>query len=193
MKRFAILIGLAFELVVCGCGNNRPSTVTNTATNGNWEAQLIDGTGQAALLNFVITFSVTNSGPLDITGFGFFNQGSCFTTGLNQQNVSGSASLATSTTTGQVTGTLNLTIKSKTNASVLTLTTGPNGLTGTSNGTTSTTGTLSNGVAVGTWNLASGSSSSSGCTGTGTFIMCQGAATCSTSPADRLAFPTNEL
>lgn len=193
MKRLAILIGLALELVVCGCANNAPSTITNTTTNGNWEAQLIDGTGQASLLNFVVTFSVTNSGPLDITGFAFFNQGSCFTTGLNQQTESGSASFTTNINTGQVTGTLNLTIKSNTSDSVLTLTSYANGLTGTSNGTQTTTGTLSHGVVVGTWTLTSPSNPACNTPqgASPTFIMCQGAATCSTSPtaAERTALP----
>jgi hypothetical protein len=179
MKKLAILLGLS--LVVCGCGNNKPNTVTNTSTSGNWEAQLIEGTGQASLLNFVVTFSVINSGPLDITGFGFFNDGQCFTTGLNQQTEKGSASFTTNTT-GQVTGTLNLTITSSTTGSVLTL---QGQLTGTSNGTTTTTGTLSNGVVVGNWTLTN--SSNPACNtpqgSSPTFIMCQGAATCSTAGA----------
>jgi hypothetical protein len=57
---------------------------------------------------------------------------------------------------------------------VLTLT---GDLTGTSNGTTSTTGTLSNGVVVGTWTLTGGAGDPS-CTGNGDFLMCQGNNTC---------------
>jgi hypothetical protein len=57
---------------------------------------------------------------------------------------------------------------------VLTLT---GNLTGTSNGTTGTTGTLSNGVVEGTWALTGGQGDPS-CTGGGSFLMCQGAATC---------------
>jgi hypothetical protein len=182
MRKFAILLLIGLALAIFGCGNNKPNTVTNTATSGNWEAQLIDGSGQASgLLNFVVTFSVTNSGPLNITSFGFFNQGQCFTNGHDQQTESGSASFTTNTT-GQVTGTLNLTIKSSTSDSVLTL---QGQLTGTSNGTTTTTGTLTNGVVVGTWTLTS--SSNPACNtpkGTNpTFIMCQNAATCSTAGA----------
>jgi hypothetical protein len=180
MKKLAMALGLA--MAVCGCGNNKPNTVTNTSTTGNWEAQLVSNNGgQGSLLNFVVAFSVTNSGPLDITGFGFFNQGSCFQTGLNQQKESGSASFTTDTT-GHVTGTLNLTITSSTTGSVLTLTSNDNGLTGTSNGTTTTTGTLSNGVVIGTWTLSPGNSGGSDCTGSGTFLMCEGTSTC-TPPA----------
>ena len=180
MTRLAMLVLLALEFAVCGCANNTPSTVTNTSTSGNWEAQLINPSGgQASLLNFVVAFNVTNTGPLNITGFAFFNQGSCFSTGLNAQTETGNASFTTDST-GNVTGNLKQTITSSSNGSVLTL----NGqLTGKSNGTTTTTGTLSNGVVVGTWTLKPGANAS-GCdpvTSTdATFVMCQNAATCST-------------
>jgi len=74
-----------------------------------------------------------------------------------------------------VTGTLTLTVQSITPAgNTLTL----NGnVTGTSNGTIGTTGTLSNGVVAGTWSLTGGAGDPS-CTGGGNFLMCQGAATC---------------
>jgi len=192
MKTVAILLVVGLGCVVWGCGNNVPRTVTNTTTTGNWEAQLIDPTGgPGTQLNFVVSFNVTNNGPLDITGFAFFNQGPCFTTGLTTSTQSGNASFTTNTATGQVIGNLNLTITSTTNSSVLTLTSNPNGLTGTSSGTLTTTGVLSNGVVVGTWTLKN--STDSGCNspaqgtnGTGfTFIMCQDASTCSPTPADR--------
>ena len=193
MKTVAILLVVGLGCVLWGCGNNVPPTVTNTTTSGNWEAQLIDPSGGAGTqLNFVVAFNVTNNGPLDITGFAFFNQGPCFTTGLTTSTQSGNASFTTNTATGQVTGNLNLTITSTTNASVLTLTSNPSGLTGISNGTLTTTGTLSNGVVVGTWALTNSTDSgcnsppsgSSGNTGY-TFIMCQNASTCSPTPADR--------
>jgi len=194
MKTVTILLVVALGCLLWGCGNNIPRTVTNTATSGNWEAQLIDPSGGAGTqLNFVIAFNVTNNGPLDITGFAFFNQGPCFTTGLTTSTQSGNASFTTNTATGQVTGTLNLTITSTTNSSVLQLTSNPNGLTGTSNGTLTTTGVLSDGVVVGTWKLSNSTdsgcnspSSSSSATATGyTFIMCQNASTCTPTPADR--------
>jgi hypothetical protein len=195
MKTVAILLVVGLGCVVWGCGNNVPRTVTNTTTSGNWEAQLIDPTGgPGTQLNFVVSFNVTNNGPLDITGFAFFNQGPCFTTGLTTSTQSGNASFTTNTATGQVTGNLNLTITSTTNSSVLTLTSNPNGLTGTSSGTLTTTGVLSNGVVVGTWKLAnstdpscnSPASGSSQTQTTGfTFIMCQNASTCSPTATDR--------
>lgn len=184
MRRLAIPVLLVLTFAICGCANNTPSTTTNTSTTGNWEAQLISPSGgQASLLNFVVAFNVTNTGPLDITGFAFFNQNSCFASGLNGQTESGNASFTTDAT-GHVTGTLSLTIKSSTNGSVLTLTSNADGLTGTSNGTTSTTGTLSNGVVIGTWTLTPGANAS-GCNAvsqsdSATFLMCQNAATCTT-------------
>lgn len=184
MKRLAILIGLALGLVLCGCANNTRSTVTNTSTTGNWEAQLINPTGgQASLLNFVVSFDVTNSGPLSIKGFAFFNEGTCFKTGLNAQTESGTASFTTDST-GNVTGTLSLKITSSSNGSVLSLS---GNLTGKSNGTTTTTGTLSSGVVVGNWTLTPGTNTT-GCNSVtsadnATFVMCQNAATCSTAAA----------
>lgn len=185
MKKVAILLVLAVEFAVLGCGNNVPSTVTNTSTTGNWEAQLINATGQASLLNFVVSFNVINSGPLNITGFSFFNQGACFNLAANANRQAGNAQFSTNISTGQVTGTLNLTVTSNTNGNVLTLKSNPNGLTGTSNGTTTTLGSLSNGVVVGTWTLTPDPKVTGCTTQTGTFLMCQGVATCSPPAADR--------
>jgi hypothetical protein len=170
MKKLAFLTLLALELAVCGCGSGTPSDTTSTSASGSWEVQMTGGTGEASKLNFVTTFSVTNSGPLDITGFSFFNQDKCFATGTNE-SVTGSATLDTSST-DQVTGTLTFTVQGSGN----TLTLNGN-LTGTSNGTTTTAGTLSAGVVGGTWQLSGGQGDPS-CTGSGDFIMCQGASTC---------------
>lgn len=175
MTKLALIALLALEIAVCGCGNSTPSTTTSTEAKGNWEAQLTGGSDQTALLNFVTTFTVTNSGPLNITGFAFFNSGACFDTGTDAETATGNATFTTAST-NSVTGTLNLTITSATKGSVLTL--NPGTLTGTSNGTTTTTGTLSNGVVVGTWTLTPGSSST--CTGNlqGSYLLCQDKATC---------------
>lgn len=186
MRGPAIVVMLALALGLCACANNTPNTITNTSTSGNWEAQLISPSGgQASLLNFVVGFNVTNTGPLDITGFAFFNQNGCFANGLNAQTVTGTASYTTGPT-GQVTGTLSLKITSSANGSVLTLTSNPDGLTGTSNGTVTTLGTLSNGVVVGKWTLVPGAKAT-GCNAVNspdaTFIMCQNAATCTTTAA----------
>jgi hypothetical protein len=184
MKKLALVALLALELTVCGCGTSgAPSNTTNTQATGNWEAQLTGGTEQASLLNFVTTFTVTNSGPLSVTGFGFFNAGSCFATGTNAETVTGNASFTTSST-NTVTGTLTLTVTSATNGSVLTLgTPAPATLTGTSNGTTTTTGTLSNGIVVGQWSLSPGSNITGCNPASGNFIMCQGKAACTPTTA----------
>jgi hypothetical protein len=175
MKKLAILLLLALELAVCGCGNsNNSNTTASTSTSGNWEVLLTGGTAEASKLNFVTSFTVTNSGPLDVTGFSFINAGACFANGTNSSTESGTATLDTSSTTA-VTGTLNFTVTSVTPAGNTLALTG--NLTGTSNGTTTTTGILTNGVVTGTWQLTGGAGDPS-CVGTGTFLMCQDKNTC---------------
>lgn len=186
MKKLVILLVLALEVAVFGCGNNtNTSTILTQTTNSNWEAQLTGAPGgQASQLNFVVTFSVNNTGPLNITGFGFFNSGSCFVNGLNQQTETGTTTLTTAST-GQVTGPFSLTIKSNATGTTLALT---GTITGTSSGTTTTTGNLSNGVVVGTWTLTPGANAN-GCPtiaapkDNATFLMCQGTATCTQTAA----------
>lgn len=176
MKKLAILALLALELGVGACGNSTSKNSTTTTAGGSWEALLSGGKGPASQLNFVTSFTVTDTTgvsnqPLSISGFSFFNAGACFATGAGASTEAGNATLNTSAT-NQVTGTLNFTVNSVTPAgNTLSLT---GNLTGTSNGTATTTGTLSSGVVSGTWTLTGGSD----CTGTGTFIMCQGANTC---------------
>lgn len=164
MKKLAIL-ALLLELAVCGCGNNTTTTTTTTSATGNWEAQLTGGTGQASLLNFVTAFSVTNSGPLNITGFGFINAGSCFVSGATE---TGTADITTDSTNA-VTGTLSYTVQSGSPAgNTLTLTGNVTG--------TASNDALTSGAVVGTWTLTGGN----GCTGTGDFTMCQNTTTCGT-------------
>lgn len=178
MKKLAILIVLALEIAVCGCGSTKnTSTEVNTQSSGNWEAQLLGGTQQASLLNFVVTFNVINSGPLEITGFQFFNQGACFGTLIHSTTQSGTANFSTAAN-GTVTGTLNLTIKSTDSANSLALT---GNLTGSSSATSGTFGNLSNGVVNGTWQLTGGAGDPS-CSGSGTFLMCQGPNSTCTAP-----------
>jgi hypothetical protein len=187
MKKFAILAALAQLLAICACGGGAPANTITTTTSGNWEAQLLEGTGPTSQMNFVTSFNVTNftgetAQTLDITGFGFFNSGACFATGELAQTESGTATLNTSTA-GQVTGSMTFIVNSSTNpGTTLTLTATPpsGGVNGTSNGTTTTTGTLTDGVVWGQWSLTSpsGSTCSSGAS-SGTFIMCQGTSTCS--------------
>jgi hypothetical protein len=180
MKKAAILALLALELAVSGCGGSSSTTSTATSTTNNWEAQLSGGVGSASELNFVTTFTVadTTSGssqPLSITGFGFINTGACFVSGLTE---TGTASLTTGSTSN-VTGSMSYTVTSGTpSGNTLTLTTSPNGgVSATSSGNSTTNGTLSSGIVWGEWQLTGGQGNA-GCTGKGTFIMCQNAATC---------------
>jgi len=165
MRKLAILVLLAVELAVGGCGNSTSTTTTTTDASGNWEAQLTGGTGEASLLNFTTAFTVNNSGPLSITGFSFINTGTCFVSGETE---SGNATLATDSTNA-VTGTLTYTVQSGTPAgNTLTLTGNVTG--------TNSSNALTGGAVTGTWSLTGGT----GCTGTGNFTMCQNATTCST-------------
>lgn len=176
MKKLAFLTLLAMALAICSCYGYHPTAITNTEAIGNWEAELTRVTGDTNGLSFVTTFSVIDTAPLDITQFAFINSGPCFATGYAQEHVYGSASFGTNTGTGQVTGTLTYNVQSSVPpGNLLTL----NGqLSGISNGTTTTLGTLSNGVVWGTWTLQPGPQSPD-CSGTGNFIMCEGTATCS--------------
>jgi hypothetical protein len=185
MKKLAILLAVALEIAACGCATNntnQTSTITTTANGGFWQAQLTGGTGQASLLNFNVSFSVNTTGPIDVTGFSFFNDGACFSTTANSETISGNTTLSTANN-GTVTGPFTMTVKSNTNSNSLQL---KGILTGTSNGSTTTTGTLSNGVVIGNWTLTSTDASCNPNTGnnsnglSGNFVMCQGASTCST-------------
>jgi hypothetical protein len=179
MKKLAFLTLLALAFAVSSCGTS-PNTnpTTSTSATGFWEAQLVGGTGEASKLGFVTAFNVINIGPLNITSFSFFNASACFANGVDGSTEAGTAAFTTNISTGQVTGSLTYTVTSSIPAgNILTLTSLPGGLTGTSNGTTTTTGSLSDGVAVGKWQLAGGQGDAS-CVGQGTFIMCQGKNTC---------------
>jgi len=190
MKILAILTLVALAVVVWACGNNLPPNTVEPTTSGNWEAQLVGGTGPASQLNFVTTFSVINiSGgaavPLDITGISFFNNsaGACFSVGTNSAIANGTATI-TVQSNGQATGNMSFGITSGAVNGVaagnsLTLTSLPNGFTGNFTGTTPTAGNISNGVVVGSWTLAGPCTSGMTPAPTGTFVMCQGTTTCS--------------
>jgi hypothetical protein len=182
MRKLAILILLALGIAVLACGHSNRALPIETTTNGYWEAQLIGGVGDASQLNFVTNFSVTNTNggsteQLSIPSFEFINIQPCFLT----QTPTGTADLTTNTE-NQVTGNVSYTIQSTNpGGNKLSLfTQNPSGVSvggvsGTTNGATYTT--LTNGIIWGEWTLTSTDSTSS-CTGQGTFVMCQGAATC---------------
>jgi hypothetical protein len=182
MKKLALLALVALEICVCGCGNNPPTSVINTQSgNSEWEAQLTGGAGEDSLLNFVTQFSMgENGGTLTVNYVGLLNQSACFPPRVNGN---GLVTGLTTNSSDQVTGTLTFTITSEDGPPNSTLTLTGN-LTGTSSGSTSTTGNLTGGVVQGTWTLTSSDSSCNTSTsGTssspgGSFLMCQGAATC---------------
>jgi len=190
MKKFAVVVLLALGLLLGSCASNTVTPPPTTGAGGNWESQLLGGVGQASLLDFVSNFSVgSGGGPLTINSFSFFNVNSCFTAIASE---SGSAELITSAS-GQVTGTLNYTVTSgvtstDSSSSTLTLTSySPDGLTGTSSGTSGTTA-LRNGMVQGTWTLTG--NTTLGCNGSGTFVLCQEVApnsqgSCGSTTADR--------
>lgn len=182
MRKLAILFVLALVTAVSGCGGNTVTSTPTTQTSGSWEAELISGTGQSSLLNFVISFNLNQTGSLDVTGISFFNSNSCFDIGLDLETATGTATLTT-TNADTVSGPFSLTIVGAGTGSKLVL----NGtITGTSSGTIYTTGNLSNGSVTGQWSLTPGAGAGSSCikipAASGDplppFIMCQGAATC---------------
>jgi hypothetical protein len=176
MKKLLAIVGLlALGFWLGSCGSSRTLAITpTTSASGNWEATLVGGIGEASKLDFLTTFSVgTGGGTLAITAFSFINTdpASCF---LGVQGASGSTILTTNTT-NQVTGSMIITVNSNPAGSTLTLsTTASGGLPGGQVTGTSNNGTLSSGVVTGNWTLTGGT----GCTGQGTFLMCQGTVPC---------------
>jgi hypothetical protein len=154
MKEVAILLLVA--LMLNGCGSSRPTA--QSVTGGLWSASLNPSGGSAPSqgLSFITQFTVDSSGTLSFSSFEFINQGNCFP--LNGGAISGNMGLTENMATGQVTGSMTLTVAG--NGNTLTLSS-PDGVTGTLTGTT-----LSNGSVTGNWSLTGGS----GCTGSGGFF-----------------------
>ncbi len=189
MKKLAFFILLTAAAVVPGCGSNTIQSLPTTNTSGNWEAQMIGGTGPASQINFIVNFNVfiTNgqgTQQLTIHQIVFFNTGpdSCFPlpTGTNGSpvNILGSMDLFTNPGTEQISGTMAMKITSP-SGNVLTLTANPpsGGVLG-----TNSSGNMTKGAVSGTWTMTS---SNKACavnnTPPATFIMCQNATSCSTS------------
>jgi hypothetical protein len=178
-KLFALGALIALGLWLGGCASRTLTPVNLTAvTSGNWEATLTGGLGEASKLDFLANFQVNSGGgQLDITAFSFINvdSNSCF---YRVQGESGSAELTTNVT-NQVTGTMIMTIVSASPpGNTLTLsTTAGNGLPGGELTGIRNNGAVTNGSVTGNWTLTN-TSNNSDCSGQGTFLMCQGAATC---------------
>jgi hypothetical protein len=149
MKEVAILLLVA--IMLNGCGSSRPTA--QSVTGGVWSASLSGGEGSASGFSFITQFTVDSSGTLSFSRFEFINQGNCFP--LDGGAVSGNMGLTENMATGQVTGSMTLTVAG--NGNTLTLSS-PDGVNGTLTGTT-----LSNGSVTGTWTVSGGT----GCTGGG--------------------------
>jgi hypothetical protein len=158
MKKLAVLLLLACELTVGGCG----TTVTSasnaaTVTSGLWGAILTGGSAQAsgAVLGFITNFTVNGDGSLSITQFTFntdtntTSSAGCFVS----QTESGTSSLTTNTA-NTIVGSITYVVTS----------TSPSG------NTLTLTGNTGAGAAnsfTGNWTLTG----STNCTGAGSFTM----------------------
>ncbi|MFZ0806487.1 MAG: hypothetical protein WAN03_09910 [Candidatus Sulfotelmatobacter sp.] len=175
-KLFAVGALLALGVWLGGCASRTLTPTNLTAiTSGNWEATLSGGLGEACKLDFLANFQANSGGgALDITAFSFINvdSNSCFS---RVQSESGSTILTTNVT-DQVTGSMIMTIiSSSPSGNTLTLsTTAGDGLPGGEVTGIRSNGAVTNGAVTGNWTLTG----TNGCTGQGTFLMCQGAATC---------------
>jgi hypothetical protein len=158
MKAVAIL--LVAVVMLNGCGTN--SSYTQTAAGGTWSAELLGGDETASGLSFITSFSVSGSGGnLTASTFQFLTAGACFP--VNGEDPTGTMVL-TESSNFQVTGPLAFTVQSGGNVLTLTGT-----VTGTENGVLGQ-GTLSGGVATGTWTLTGGTGCNSA---NGSFTMTQ--------------------
>jgi hypothetical protein len=171
MKKLVIVGLLALGCFLAGCGTTPTAT---TAAGGNWEATFQGPPANETLFNFETTFSVNDNGALVIKNINFLTDGPCFpVTGLGL-TVGGTFDLTSALS--DPTATANVTFTVKGNGNALTLT-------GTATGVTNTAAQTTTWNAVtGTWTLTG----SSACTGpgtgpfTGTFTMCPGSTTCTT-------------
>ena len=171
MKKLVIVGLLAVGCFLAGCGTTRTAT---TAAGGNWAVTLQGPPANETLFNFVTTFSVDDSGALNVTNLNFLTAGPCFpVTGLGE-SVGGTFDVTSAES--DPTATANVTFTVKGNGNMLTLT-------GTATGVTNTVAQTT------TWNAVTGGwtlTESSSCTGSGqapyagSFTMCPGSTTCTT-------------
>jgi hypothetical protein len=152
MKKFAVMILLALELTLGGCGgSSTPSTVTSA--NGTWESALIGTDAGVSVFNFLTSFSIGSGGGLSVSYFSFLTTGTCFP--LTGETVSGTFDVTSATTTS-TSANFTFTVQSGSNSLALT---------GTATGTTDTSGNTTWSTITGNWQLT-------GCgTGSGTFTM----------------------
>src|ERR1700723_4100253 len=152
MKKFVIVGGLAVGFFLAGGGSPRPAT---TAAGGNWAVTLQGPPANETLFNFETTFSVDDSGALNVTNLNFLTAGPCFpVTGLGE-TVGGTFDVPSAES--DPTATANVPFTCKGNGNLLTLT-------GTATGVTNTVAQTT------TWNAVTGGwtlTGSASCTGSG--------------------------
>lgn len=151
--RNLVLFGLlALALTMVGCGSGTTSTVK--AADGIWESALIGPNVGLGVFNFITSFSVDNSGSMNVSYVSFLTTGPCFS--ITGETANGTFDV---TTTG-TSPTANFSLTVQSSASSLTLT-------GTATGTTDASGNT-------TWSTITGDWTETGdtvCTGSGTFTM----------------------
>jgi hypothetical protein len=155
MKKFAVLVLLACELAVGGCGSTTTSASNARAvTSGLWQSVMAGGSGVASgpELSFIMNFTVNGDGSLSVSQFSFNNivappDVACF----DSETETGTSTLTTDSG-GVVEGPISFVVTSTSPAG--------NTLTLTGNETSASNIT-------GTWQLVGGA----GCIGGGTFIM----------------------
>ena len=152
MRNPAIVVFLALELILGGCGTGTSSAVT--AANGVWESALLGSGAGVDVFNFITSFSVGSSGSLSVTYFGFLTTGPCFP--VSGDTANGSFDV-TSTGTSP---TADFQFNVQSGGSSL-------AMTGTATGTTDSSGNVTWSTITGTWTLTGGT----GCNGSGTFTM----------------------
>lgn len=159
MKKFAVLILLACELAVSGCGSSTATSTSNaqSVTSGLWGAVLSGGSGDAsgAVLGFIINFTVNSNGTLNITEFSFnTNPNTTTNPGCFLSEAESGTSSLTTTTGNEIEGSITFVVTSST----------PAGNTLTLSGNE-----LGNSI-TGTWTLVGGTGPPD-CNASGTFTM----------------------
>jgi hypothetical protein len=162
MKRVAVLLVLAFALLLNGCSSQ---TDPQSSATGVWQADLLGGEGTATGFSFIVQFSVEGNNALSFSNFQFLNNvsGGCFPVLPTGSTLDGTLNI-TANSADQVSGTFSMTVAANGNTLTLTSTT--------VSGTENTNDTaLTGGSITGTWTLTG---SGSGCPSTsGTFTMTQ--------------------
>ncbi|MBZ5680629.1 MAG: hypothetical protein LAO24_11025 [Acidobacteriia bacterium] len=152
MRNLAILVLLAMELAVIGCGGSTTSTVK--AADGTWESALAGSNAGVGVFNFITSFSVGGSGSLSVSYLSFLTTGPCFP--ISGNTASGTFNVTATGTTP--TADFQFTVQSGNSALAMT---------GTATGTTDSSGNVTWSTITGTWTLTG----DTGCTGSGTFTM----------------------